>query len=203
MNQSTRRIGFLGLLGVWALVLGSPNDANAIVPGPTNTRNVTGIVASPVTVMPAPDPWHYLIPLAFVPNTSVGEFFAPNPAFPAPATDFFTITGFGDLIGVLGLSPLNDFSLVSAVQGSDTLVFDYTGTSDLSTMLSIGSILIDTDTLSSSITITYHDHDASGPFIGVNNAPVTLVPEPSAIALLGLGGVGGLYLRRRLARRAA
>jgi hypothetical protein len=208
MHRLIGRAGFLGLLGVCALILGSPRDVDAAAKGKT------GVVANPpITVMPAPDPWIYDIHPQFVPyvnlasNPTVQEYFAPG--------DYFTITGFGNLIGIVSLS-LTDFQLDFPNSTPTTLRFDYTGpASGLFTQLSIGSVEIDTDTLASSLVFNYFDHLLLGgttsvpdnpidnPNYGPNIEPVTLVPEPTSIALLALGMAGGLYFRRRAARRNA
>jgi hypothetical protein len=192
----------VGLLGVCAVVLGSPRVVEA--------AGTAGVVANPpVTVMPSPDPWLYTIPLQFVPLDSPGpptvmEYFTSG--------DYFTVTGFGNLIGINSLS-LTQFQLDFADLTATTLRFNYTGpaytgtSGGLFTTLDIGTVVIDTDTLSSSLSIHYVDHELVGgvptTHMGTNPAPVTVVPEPSSIALLTLGTVGGLYFRRRAARRNA
>ncbi len=204
MSWSARRMGVLGLLGVGALVLGSPSDVKAV-------SKTTGVVANPpVTVMPSPDPWIYNIPLQFVPfdqttpPPTIMEYFTTG--------DYFTITGFGNVLGIDSLS-LTDFELDLPDSTATTLRFNYTGsaynpgtgTGGLFDTLNIGTVVIDTDTLSSTLFISYFDHELVGgvptPHSGTNPAPVTLVPEPSSIALLALGTVSGLYFRRRVARR--
>ena len=140
-NSSLRCKGLLTLLGVCAVVLGSPRVVEAAGKG-------TGIIANPpVTVMPAPDPWLYTIPLQFVPldtttpPPTVMEYFTTG--------DFFTITGFGNLIGIDSLS-LTQFELDFTHSTATTLQFDYIGpgyngtSGGLFTMLNIGTAVIDT-----------------------------------------------------------
>ncbi len=112
------------------------------------------------------------------------------------------------MIGVDSLS-LNKFSESGAV-GTDTLVFEYIGTTNVSTPFIIGQIVFDATgqmpppaTPPGDITITYYDHKTGGTNTGMNVYTPTVVPEPSSVALLALGAVSGLYLRKRLARRAA
>ncbi len=210
MNRSVRYKGLLALLGAGALLLGSPRDVNA--------AGKTGVIANPpITVMPAPDPWVYDIHPEFVPyvnlatTPTIKEYFTTG--------DYFTITGYGNLLAIDALT-LTDFQLDFKDSTATTLRFNYDGpaydpvhgTGGLFTDLKIGTVDIDTDTLVSSLTFVYVDHLLKGttpemdnpndnPNYGPNIEPVTLVPEPSSIALLALGTVGGLYFRRRAARR--
>lgn len=48
-----------------------------------------------------------------------------------------------------------------------------------------------------SISIAFNGTDASNPFVGIDNVSIIQVPEPAALALVGLGGIGWLVVRRR------
>ena len=198
MRPSVGRLVPLGLLGVWALVLGSPRVVEAAGKG-------VGVIASPPpTVMPAGDPYYtYTVPLMFNPDTTIGEYFAPNANLLAP-TDYFTISGFGQFLGFDPSGPLTDFNVSGAVGGT-SITFAYKGTSDQSSPLDIGTIIFDATSLPPAPPAGLDNHllrppDRRRPDSGTNVYQPTVVPEPSSIALLALGTLGGLYFRRRAAR---